>query len=137
MIVSIHHPQNDFKVYQEDYRWSDKWNVLEYGRDFDFTRPFFDQFQELLKDVPKIALTNEKNENSPYANYSSNNKNIHLCADVMDSEDVYFSNTIKTVKNSLDLTDIENSENCYECICSINLYNCLYTYYSQDCKNSI
>jgi hypothetical protein len=105
--------------------------------DFNFNKTFFEQFGELLKKVPKLSLVNEKNENSPYANYSSNNKNIYLVADVMDSENLYFANTIKHVKNSLDLTDIENSENCYECLCSSNLYQCFYSYYSQNCSNSM
>jgi len=67
--------------------------------EFDFSKNFFEQFGELLKKVPKLALINEKNENSPYAHYSSNNKNIYLVADVMDSENLYFANTIKSVKN--------------------------------------
>jgi hypothetical protein len=52
-IISIYSPDKQYKVYHQDYWWSDKWNVLNYGKDFDFNRSFFEQFNELLENVPK------------------------------------------------------------------------------------
>ena len=40
-------PEAPFKVYYEDYWWTDNWDPMEYGRDYDFSRPFFEQFQKL------------------------------------------------------------------------------------------
>ncbi len=136
-IVSIYSPDKPYKVYEQSILWGDQWSAFDYGMDFDFSQSFFEQFEELLLKVPRMNLLNVNNENSPYAHYSSNNKNVYLISDVMDSENIYFANTIKHVKNSLDLTDIENSENCYECLCSSNLYQCFYTYYSQNYNNSL
>ncbi len=51
-IVSIYSPDKPLKVYHQDFWWSDAWNPLDYGRDFDFNRPFFEQFDELFRDVP-------------------------------------------------------------------------------------
>jgi hypothetical protein len=57
-------------VYKQDIWWSDKWDAMDYGRNFDFSKSFFEQFEELLKVVPKISLSTEKLENSSYVNYS-------------------------------------------------------------------
>src|SRR3990167_2648133 len=32
------------KVYEHDYWWSDKWDSIAYGREYDFSKPFFEQF---------------------------------------------------------------------------------------------
>lgn len=39
---------------QEEWN-SDDWDPLDYGRDFDFSRPFFEQFAELHRVVPRPA----------------------------------------------------------------------------------
>ena len=31
---------------------ADEWDPMEYGMDVDFTRPFFEQFRELMLKVP-------------------------------------------------------------------------------------
>ena len=59
-------------VYDQAYRWSDAWDFRDYGRDFDFSRPFFEQFAELLEVVPQPNLTSNYllDENSEYTNYA-------------------------------------------------------------------
>ena len=47
-IISCFSPDKLTKVFSQDEWWSDAWDPLEYGRDFDFSRPFFEQFAELL-----------------------------------------------------------------------------------------
>ena len=43
---------------------------MEYGREFDFSRGFFEQFGEMMREVPKIGLSVENQENSEYSNYA-------------------------------------------------------------------
>src|SRR3989338_142618 len=47
-IFSHFPPASPVKIYHHDYWWSDKWNPMQYGRDYDFSRPFFEQFNELF-----------------------------------------------------------------------------------------
>src|SRR4051812_28395712 len=54
--VTIYSPNKPFKVYCPPCWWSDNWSALDYGCDFDFSRPFFEQFHELQLQVPRIAL---------------------------------------------------------------------------------
>jgi hypothetical protein len=89
---------------------------MEYGRDFDFKKGFFEQFGELMREVPKMALFTMENENSSYVNFVGWSKNVYLCSDVINSENVYFSNMLKHVNNSCDVFDVQNSNDCYECI---------------------
>lgn len=69
-IISIYSPDKPYKVYDQKLWWSDKRDALDYGRSFDFNRSFSEQFQELMKEVPKMNLSIEIQENSEYANYA-------------------------------------------------------------------
>src|SRR3989344_6325856 len=59
-IVSMYAPDTPFKVYCSSCWWSDDWDAEDYGQDYDFTRPFFEQFCTLQKKVPCQA-TNTRN----------------------------------------------------------------------------
>ena len=52
------------RVFSPPAYWSDDWNALDYGRDFDFNRPFFEQFFELYYEVPQLGLLLKEHENS-------------------------------------------------------------------------
>lgn len=136
-IISIYSPDKDVKVFESDMWHSDKWNPLDYWKNFDFEKSFFEQFYELDKKVPKLNLVVFNNENSPYTNFVTWSKNIYLSWDVMNSQDLYYSNIIKNVANCSDLLDIQDSSNCYECIWGRNLNNCFYVYWSKSCYKSM
>jgi hypothetical protein len=65
-------PDKKYKVYSQEFWWSDNWNALDYGRDFDFSRPFFEQYEELYTEVPQVSLITDytKDENSAYTNFA-------------------------------------------------------------------
>ncbi|MBI2047717.1 MAG: hypothetical protein HYT27_01120 [Parcubacteria group bacterium] len=54
--ISIYAPEKPFTVYKRDYWWSDKWDPLDYAIDYDFSKPFFVQFRELLERVPVAGV---------------------------------------------------------------------------------
>ena len=45
--VTIYSPDKKYPVYCNDCFWSDKWDPRDFGMEFDFNRPFFEQFKEL------------------------------------------------------------------------------------------
>ena len=51
-VVSIFSPESNLKVYCSPCWWSDNWDGLQYGKDYDFSKPFFQQFRELQQVVP-------------------------------------------------------------------------------------
>lgn len=58
-IISVYSPASPFTVYEQDYWWSDVWDPMDYGREFDFTRGAFEQFGELMGKVPKVNIINK------------------------------------------------------------------------------
>ena len=65
-IISIYRPDVPFPVYTQEYWKSDAWDALSYGLDFDFNRPFFEQYEKLRRTVPHLALVNSSSVNSEY-----------------------------------------------------------------------
>jgi len=68
MIFSHFDDDVPFPVYERDYWWSDKWDGLDYGRDFDFSKPFFEQFKELYHVAPALGQSAFSIENCDYCN---------------------------------------------------------------------
>ncbi|MDP2670465.1 MAG: hypothetical protein Q8O99_06145 [bacterium] len=58
-IISIYSPDKDYKVYDQKIWRSDDRDPLQYGREFDFTKTFSEQFGEMLHDVPFMAIMND------------------------------------------------------------------------------
>jgi hypothetical protein len=131
-IISMYPPESIYKVYAQDVWWQTNWDGTAYGRDFDFSRPFFEQFAELSKDVPRIALLNNNSENSEYCNFTGDVKNSYLIFGSVYSEDCYYGSPYYS-KNCVDTLVLRECELCYECIDCRKLYH---SFYSQDCNNS-
>src|SRR3989338_8249888 len=53
--VSLYAPESPYTVFCQPCIWSDAWAPLIYGQDFDFSRPFFDQYRELQLKVPRVG----------------------------------------------------------------------------------
>jgi hypothetical protein len=143
-IISTIHPDSPFKVYENSLWYSDQWDGLDYGRDFDFNRPFFEQFAELHRTVPRISLGVISNENSPYVNQAWKSKDCHMCFDLGFGEDVYYSDCTYYCKKLVDGSFVWNSEfsywlvDCHKCINCFYLQDCqgcYNAYFSYDCQN--
>lgn len=135
-IISLYSDEKPFKVYSQKAWWGDEWEATDYGRDFDFSRPFFEQFYELQLVVPRLSLMNKHNQNSDYCNITVYNKNCYLvfggdyCEDCMNS---VFS------MHSKDCSDVywaNHCELCYEMVDCSDCYNCKYSQNSHNCKDS-
>ncbi|MEI8091021.1 MAG: hypothetical protein WCG98_01940 [bacterium] len=77
-IISVYSPDSIYKVYDQNFRRSDKRNALDYGKDFDFTRSFSSQFKEMHIQVPHLYLVNVDTENCYYTNFVLHSKNCYL-----------------------------------------------------------
>jgi hypothetical protein len=133
-IVSTYHPKSPYKVYDQEYWWGDKWDAMDYGKDFDFSRPFFDQFNELLLAVPRpnVFTGYQDDINCSYTNGAGKNKNCYLIFDADYCQDTYYSYSVNHTINCIDCHRARQCELCYEAVDSKNCYNCLYI---KDCSN--
>ena len=127
-IISMYKPESKVRVYAPDVWWSDNWDSMDYGRDFDFSRPFFEQFKELQALVPRLALYQKKCENSDFSNHVDSTKNAYLCADTAFSEDTLFSKWIISCRDLVDCYQLEKSELCFQSLYSVGAHNAKYIY---------
>lgn len=136
-IVSVYSPdKTDYKVYDISEWWADDWDALNYGRDFDFSRPFFEQFKELLKDVPRISLFNTNTENCEFANFVDGIKNCYMSmVTYYGTENSHYCYRAYTSKDNLDLNFAVGCERCYECVFINKCYNCRYSLRLENCRD--
>ncbi|MBI4225440.1 MAG: hypothetical protein HY617_03860 [Candidatus Sungbacteria bacterium] len=130
--VSPHVP---IKIYEKDYWWSDAWDPMDYGRNYDFSRPFFEQFKELMYAVPWASRNISNAINSDYSNNAYYLKNCYLCFSTGYSEDAAYAIDAGYLKSTFDLTTGMRDELCYE---GSFLYDCNRVFYShnlEQCHN--
>ncbi len=132
-LVSVYPAASPYTVYDPAVWWGDEFDATGYGRDIDFTRPFFAQFGELLRAVPKLGIHHAKSENCAYTNYSAENKNCYLVVGGLEAEDCYYSYRIFYSRRIVDCYDLYRCELCYECTDSSDLYGCRW---SRACHSS-
>ncbi len=147
-IISIYSPEKSYKVFNQEFRWSNNWDFMDYFLTPDFNKSFFEQFYDLTKIVPKRAVIKwTGSENCDYVNRVWASKNCYLIFDATNNEDCSYSISIFECNNCIDSSYINKSNNCYETIdisnCSkcyfiqecINCYNCSYLYNCINCSN--
>ncbi len=135
-IVSIYAPTRSLKVYDQEFWWSDKWDAMEYGREYDFSKPFFQQFKELLETTPLIALFDSKSTNSFYCNVTVEHKNCYLVTAGWNNEDSMYSNRISFCKNTLDSYVCHKTEFGYDNVYCKDSYQLFFSSNSKNCNNS-
>ncbi len=133
-VISNLRPDAPYKVYRQQDWHSDAWSALDYGKDFDFSRPFFDQWKELCLVVPRPNLFTgyEFDENAAYTNHSGKNKDCYLIFDSDENRDCYYSYSVNSCVNCLDCFRVRKSELCYQCVDCVRCYG---SSYLQDCDN--
>ena len=136
-IISMYDAGTEFPVYNQDEWWSDKWDALNYGQDFDFERPFFEQFGKLLSKVPRISLINKLPENAEYCNFALGNKNSYLLFTSWENEDCAYLNRAWNCNNTLDGINVKDCDLCYEVSDSTNCFKSLYITNCKDCSDSM
>ena len=55
-IIAVYDEITQFPVYCPDCYRSDKWESVEYRQNYDFNKPFFEQYKELFNKVPRQSL---------------------------------------------------------------------------------
>lgn len=131
-ILSMYDVDAPFPVYEMYEWWGDKWSGFDYGRDIDFTRPFFEQLKKLHDAVPRMSIVNVQCENTDYCNLSFQSRNCYLVFGNVMNEDCYYGHIVWQSKNCFDCLYTYRSEHCYECVDCVQCYN---VFFSQSCDN--
>lgn len=129
-VVSRVSPDKPYKMYCQKCWWSDKWDPLEYGMDYDFSRPFFEQFNDLMLKTPHPSLLGGNNINSDWVNQETDDKNCYLNIGGHFNEDSAYNNYEIKGKSCFDNFWVWQCELCYE---NLNCERCFKTVFSRDC----
>lgn len=129
-MICCYAPNTPYTVYCIDCWWSDKWDPLDYGMNFDFAKPFFPQFDELMLKVPKAGMLQLNNENSDFNSLLAYSKNTYMSPGSYYMEDCYYVRKSQYCKDCYNCTTIDhcelvaNSVNCGSCYNGNHLINC-------------
>jgi hypothetical protein len=132
----MYDPSKSYIIYCHDCWWSDKWDSLSCGIEYDFSKPFFEQYNKLLKRIPLLGLSNLNSVNSEYGNFTDNNKGCYLVFGSGFNENVRYSRMANWTKDSVDLLNVGKSELLYDCINCHESYKLRYSYNCKNCTDS-
>jgi hypothetical protein len=124
-----------YEVYAPDEWHSDQWDPMTYGRPFDVRKSFFEQWAELHKAVPRLALVVLMNENCDYVTNSAYCKNCYLINSSEYCEDCFYGKLLQNCKNCADCSYLFDSELCYDCFSVYTSYNCTSLSFSTNCTD--
>ncbi len=135
-IVCIYSPNVTFPVYDHKAFFSEAWDPLNYGKDLDFTKSFFENYKLLADVAPHIMNYSMDNENSDYGNLSSWNKNCYLCFESDSNDSCFYCEYTFRSKNVHDCSYSTTNSECYSCCDIRNCYNLLFSLNCHNTKNS-
>jgi len=135
-IIALYPEESPFRVIDQDEWWSDKFDASIYGRNFDFNRPFFEQFKELQKEVPRWPRIFVNCENCDFTNNCAECKDCYLAFSSYESENVHYGVRVYNSHNCLDAYHLYDSEYCSNCLSCRKCYNVHFSQLAENCNDS-
>lgn len=137
-VVTIYAPDSGITVYCNKCWWSDKWDPKSYAMDYDFSKPFFTQYKDLVQKIPHMAVVNDDGIASLNCEYTHDwwfAKNCYMCFSGWQVENVMYSFYMLSGKDMMDCFSVmAESSWMYECIDSARVFNLKY---SQFCTSVV
>ncbi len=125
--ISMYHPDVPHTIYCPKCWWGDGWDPKDYGRNYDFSKPFFEQFKELFQQVPLLgtSLGVDALVTSPYCNHGDWLKNCYLLFDVTHAEHSAYCFYGASLHTVFDCAAAALCEKSYDCINLFKSHNCV------------
>lgn len=136
-IISAYPQGTAFPVYCLDCYRGDSWDAFSYGKDYDFSKTFFEQFWDLKNKVPRAERVIQGDPaGNNYCNRASYNKNCYLLVRANYNENSFYSFNLWDSHDSADCYNVHRSELAYECIDSLDCYHIQYSQECRQCRDS-
>jgi hypothetical protein len=135
-ILSLFSPDNPQRIYDQAFWWGDSWDPMVYGRNYNFSRNFFEQLRDLWQEVPDVALMNQRGVRSEYCSITEGNKDCYLVIGGDFNENSLYSAFIFNCKECMDCYWISKSEFNYETVDCISSSRLLWSRYCEGCYDS-
>ena len=132
--LAVYAEASNIVVYCNECWWSDKWDAMEHGVDFDPSRPFLEQFFQLMHRVPAVSRFGLYTSlvNSEYTNMVGYLKNCYLVTHSDYNEDCAYGSNLTNSKDCFDAYLVDKCESSYEIT---NCRDCYNTFFSLDCNS--
>jgi hypothetical protein len=135
-LLSVYNKERPYTIYCRECWFSDKWDPMTYGREYDFSIPFFSQFRSLQSKIPRANLHQTNFVSSEYCNYGLDFRECYLLFGGNQNERVYFGNQIFDSHDSLDIAFSEKAEFSYELFECARTNKLFFSHHSSDCVES-
>lgn len=133
-IFSGFSPDASVLTYENNYWYGTNWDPNKTGVDYDFFRPFFEQYKELLSRAPIPSRSVLNLVNSDYCNEAGESKNSYLCFNTDFVENCAYLRKVTYIKDSFDLYECKKNELCYENVMVDKSYK---VFFSLDCESCV
>jgi len=125
--ISVYPPDAPYTVYCPACWWSDKWDPFAYGREYDFSRPFFEQLNELWHEAPLLGLSMDlmTADTSPFNHDAGHLKNCYLLFHADFDEDCAYGYYIGHSQTMFDCAAVEQCQMGYDSMHSYRTNHCI------------
>jgi len=121
-------------IYCHDCWWGDNWDGLDYGLDYDESKPLIEQIKNLQNKVPREALIVLNSTNCNYGNNIRDSKDCYFSFLIANSEHLLYSMWIVGAKDCMDNHKVVDSELVIHSVDVANCYKSAYLHDSSDCS---
>ncbi len=132
-IVSLYAPGHSFPVYCSNCWWKDSWDGTDYGQDYDFSKPFFQQLRELQNVVPTQATNLRNSTNCEYCHGTIRCKDCTHVFGGLQAINSFYCQAPMFSRNCVDSDILLNADHVYETVSSNDVYNTKFAYFSNEC----
>ncbi len=135
-MLAMYSPRSYVTVYCRECWYGDGWDAMAYGRDYDPTRPFFDQWFDLMRVVPQFNVWHHgENANCEYTNYISNNRDCYLSFSIAGTEGSLYCKNTDWSRDCTDCLNVVKSELLYDCVSTGESYASVFLTRCFKCTN--
>ncbi len=130
-------PENArYPIYTSKEWWSDAWDPMDYGQEYDPTRSFFEQLKELQEKVPRPHQQGAQNTDCDWSDDAWESKNCYLSRSLVKCENLHYGYRAFSVKDSIDISHVYTLDQCYDCTYCFSSYNIIFSKNCRDCIDS-
>lgn len=107
---------------------------IDAARAYDFTRPFFQQFDELMHSALQPPLNSTNTEDSDFVNGALNVRGCYLSFNIMESQDCLYCISSYNGHDNLFCVQTNRCQYCYGCVNVDGCYECQHCLFSNNCS---
>jgi CxxC-x17-CxxC domain-containing protein len=125
--ISVFPPEAPYTVYCPMCWWGDGWDSGKYAREYDFSRSFFEQINELWHEVPLegLSIDLQTAQNSPYNHDGGYLKNCYLLFNALECQDSAYGYYLGHSQSMFNCTAVEQCQFGYDSMHSYKTNRCI------------